>query len=199
MKQRLVVLLTVFCSVAAMAQKAPRRWDVYVGYGMTRVNSATVIPAFTANGGIVQFQWHLGSHLGLVGDFNGTHNGNIHNQQIDQTAYSFMGGPRYNFLIREGKQIIYGQGLFGTTYDTRSIAVPGTIPTARYGNTQWALSMFVGGGTELKVSPKIWFRPIEFGYYMTRFPTIFIPGLGSLNPNRTQNNLRYSAGVRFAF
>ncbi|HLH06402.1 MAG TPA: outer membrane beta-barrel protein [Terriglobales bacterium] len=200
MKHWIVVLLLCSCSAVAVAQaqKAPPKWDLYLGYSLTHMNAGSIASSFNEQGGGIQYQYHFGKHLGLVGDLSAGHIGNIHNQFIDQTTYSLMGGPRYNFFFLKGNQIVYVEGLAGETREASHISVPGTIPIAVYVNRQWAVSAFVGGGTEFKLSPRIWFRPAEFGYYMTRFPAFAVPGLGTWNSNTTQNNYRFSLGFRFA-
>jgi hypothetical protein len=208
MRYRLVLLLLLLSSLLATAQvstqiptvqKAPPKWDIYLGYGLTRVGSSNLTPAFNSNGGVVQFQWHFGSRLSGVAEFNGSTKSNINHQKIDQALYSFMGGPRYAFPIREGKQIIFAEGLFGYSRSQSNISIPGTIPITQIANNQWNFSMTVGGGTELRITPKIWFRPAEVGYYMTTFPAITAPGLGVWNASGRQNDLRYSVGLRFGF
>jgi opacity protein-like surface antigen len=204
MKQSLVFFLFAMSSLAAMAQapkvqQPPPKWDIYLGYGLTRVGSSNLTPNFNSNGGVVQFQWHFGSRFSALAEFNGSTKSNINNQKIDQALYSFMGGPRYSVPVRGGKQIIFAEGLFGYSRSQSNISIPGTIPITQIANNQWNFSMFVGGGTELRVSRKIWFRPAEVGYYMTNFPAITAPGLGVWNSSGRQNDLRYSAGVRFGF
>ncbi len=204
MKQSLLFFLLLISAVAAVAQvptvqKAPPKWDIYLGYGLTRVGSANITSAFNSNGGIVQLQWHLGSHFSVLGDFNGSTKSNANNQKIDQALYSFMAGPRYAFPVRQGKQIVFAEGLFGASRSQSNISIPGTIPITQIANNQWNFSMMIGGGTELRITPKIWFRPAEVGYYMTTFPAIPIPGVGVWNSSGRQNDLRYSVGLRFGF
>lgn len=207
MKQRLLLLAVLLCNLAAFAQfQTPTppppqlpKWDVYFGYGLTRVGSSNLTSGFYANGGLVQLQWHFGKSLSVVADAGANTKSNAHGQKIDQTLYTFVGGPRYSFHVRKGAQIVYVQGLFGETHGQSWISVPGTIPVAKYSNSQWAFSTLIAGGTELRLSPRIWFRPAEIGYFMTTFPAVPIPGLGVWNSSGRQNDFRYSAGMRFAF
>jgi opacity protein-like surface antigen len=204
MKQSLVLFLLLMSGLTALAQvptvqKAPPKWDIYLGYGLTRVGSSNITPAFNSNGGIVQFQWHFGSRLSVLADFNGSTKSNVNNQRVDQALYSFMAGPRYSFPVRQGKQIVFAEGLFGYSRSQSNISIPGTIPITQIANNQWNFSMMIAGGTELRVTPKIWFRPAEVGYYMTTFPAIAVPGVGVWNSSGRQNDLRYSVGLRFGF
>jgi len=204
MKQIVILFLLAMSGLAAEAQvqkpqQPPPKWDIYLGYGLTRVGSSNLTPSFNSNGGAVQLQWHFGSRFSVLAEFNGSTKSNINHQKIDQALYSYMAGPRYAFPVRAGKQIIFAEGLFGYSRSQSNISIPGTIPIAQVANNQYNFSMFVGGGTELRISPKIWFRPAEVGYYMTNFPPIVAPGLGVWNSSGRQNDLRYSVGVRFGF
>ncbi len=207
----IVLLFGVLAVSEAIAQEA--KADVYLGYAYTRFNSATFVPAFSANGGIAQLQFHITPVLGVIADFGGTHNGDIDNLQIDQTAFTYMFGPRVN-LHPHGRLKPYAQVAFGGTRLSRSFPLSAGTPaqvvdlcanvsgcsTTRFSSTQNAFSMLVGGGVDLKISPRMSFRPIELDYYLTRFQPINAQGIfPQINDNRNQNNLRYSAGIMFSF
>jgi len=202
------ILLGIFFlfGVGAFAQDLPRT-EVYLGYSFTRINSATNVPAFSANGGLGEIAFNLNKFLGIVGSFNATHNGNIHNFHVDQTGIGYMFGPRLNF--RMGRVIPFIEGMWGATYDTRSFRVPTTVVTpgvvqpgvvdTRFVNSQTAFSQQYGGGLDLPFGHHLAFRPIKLDYYMTRFEPVFFNGLGTANRNRNQNNLIYSVGFNFRF
>jgi hypothetical protein len=203
-----LVMLGIFFlfGVGVFAQELPRT-EVYLGYSFTRVNSAINVPAFSANGGLGEIAFNLTNWLGLVGSFNAVHNGNIHNFHLDQTGFGYMFGPRIN--LRMGRFIPFFEGMWGATYDTRSLRIPTTViapgplqPSTvdtRFVNSQTAFSQQYGGGIDLGISHHLSFRPIKLDYYMTRFQPIFINGLGNANRNRNQNNLIYSVGFNFRF
>jgi opacity protein-like surface antigen len=151
--------------------------------------------------------------FGIIADFGGTHNGNISGFQIDQTAFTYMFGPRVN-LHPAGKLKPYFQIAFGGTRLSRSFPLSrGTLSQVvnfcttvsgcsgdRFSSTQNAFSMLVGGGLDLKLSSRVSFRPIELDYYLTRFQPINAQGIfPTLNTNSNQNNLRYSTGIKFSF
>ena len=194
-------------------QDVEAKTDVYLGYAFTRFNAATFVPAFSANGGIGQLQYHVTPMLGIIADLGGTHNGNISGFQIDQTAFTYMFGPRVN-MHPKGKIKPYFQAAFGGTRNSRSFPLSRGTPAevvsfcasvsgcsgGRFSSTQNAFSMLVGGGLDVRVKPKITFRPIELDYYLTRFQPINAQGIfPQLNSNRNQNNLRYSTGFKFSF
>jgi len=192
--------------VTAFAQDIPKA-EVYLGYSFTRVNSAINVPAFSANGGLGEIAFNFNKFFSVVGSFNTTHNGNIHNLNVDQTLFDYMFGPRINF--RMGRIVPFGEALFGATHDARSFAVPTTFftpitgqpvtVTTRFVNSATAFSQEFGGGLDLPINKHLSFRPIKLDYYMTRFQPVFFPGLGNVNRNRNQNNLNYSTGFSFRF
>jgi hypothetical protein len=202
------ILLGIFCvfAVGAFAQELPRV-EVYAGYSFTRINSATNVPAFSANGGMLDLAFNVNKWLGIVGTLNAVHNGNIHNFHLDQTAYGYMFGPRVN--LRMGRIIPFFEGLWGATFDTRSFRVPGNVIApgsiqplgidTRFVNNKTAFSQMYGGGLDLPLGSHLSFRPIRADYYMTRFQPVFFNGLGTPNRNRNQNNFIYSTGFNFRF
>jgi opacity protein-like surface antigen len=209
----LLVLLTAASLYGQVVQDVEGKTDVYLGYAFTRFNSATFVPAFSANGGIGQLQYHITPMFGIIADLGGTHNGNISDFQLDQTAFTYMFGPRVS-LHPHGKIKPYGQVAFGGTRVSRSFPLSAGTPSqvatlcsttsgcssSRFSSTQNAFSMIAGGGLDVRVGHRVSFRPIELDYYLTRFQPINVQGIFPiLNSNRNQNNLRYSAGVKFSF
>src|SRR3954471_9139259 len=118
--RKLALLLVVSASVTLFAQEVPKE-EVYLGYTFLRVNSATQVPAFTANGGVAAFQYNLNKNFGLAADFAGVHNGNINGAQLDSTLFSYLFGPRV-FAHKDGRISPFGEALFGGTHYTRSFA-----------------------------------------------------------------------------
>jgi hypothetical protein len=199
-KKLLVVLMGALTALSLAAQEVPKA-EVYLGYSLLRVNSATAVPAFTANGGVGALQFNVNKYLGFVSEFGGYHNGNISDVQLDSTAMTYLFGPRFT-MNKEGKIAPFGEVMFGGMYYTRSIAVPAGAVVAgadngRIANSSNAFAMAVGGGLDIKIGRHFAFRPIQLDYLLTRFPTLFIPGIGSISDNKNQNNLRYSAGGVF--
>lgn len=200
------IVLVIFCllTVGAFAQTEVPRFETYLGYSFTRVNSGINVPAFSANGGVGELAFNFNHWLTAVASFNAVHNGNIGGFHVDQTLFGYMFGPRIN--ARFGRVTPFVETLFGSTHDSRSFPVPGT--TTQIGNTTLAqrfvndanaFSMEIGGGLDLNISDHLAFRPVKLDYYMTRFQPIFIEGLGNANRNRNQSNLLYSTGFNFRF
>lgn len=200
------IVLVMFCllTVGAFAQTEVPKFETYLGYSFTRVNSGINVPAFSANGGLGEIAFNFNHWFTAVGSFNAVHNGNIHNLHVDQTLFGYMFGPRIN--ARLGRTTPFIETLFGASHDSRSFQVPGTSVqvgnttlSQRFVNDATAFSMEIGGGLDLNISDHLAFRPIKLDYYMTRFQPIFIEGLGNANRNRNQSNLLYSTGFNFRF
>src|SRR5690349_8767661 len=119
------ILLT--CALGA-AQDTPKA-EVFLGYTYLRVNSASNVPAFSANGGGGQFVVNIGKWFGAVADVGAVHNGNIGGYHTDTTLTNFLFGPR--IPIRVSHRVIpYFQTLFGGVYGSTSVGVtvpPGTV------------------------------------------------------------------------
>lgn len=203
MKKAILGVVFLLFATCAFAQDEPR-FETYLGYSFTRVNSGINVPAFSANGGVGEVAFNFNKWLAAVGSFNAVHNGNIHDLHVDQTLFGYMFGPRVN--LRFGHLTPFLETLFGATHDSRSFRVPGTTVVVgnttlaqRFVNDASAFSMEIGGGLDLPINEHLAFRPIKFDYYMTRFQPVFIEGLGNANRNRNQSNLLYSTGLNFRF
>jgi len=197
--------LLIFIGAIAVAQEIPKV-EIYTGYSFLRVNSATIVPAFTANGGIGTLQYNFNKNFAITGDFGGYHNGNISGFELDQTAYSYLFGPKL-MVHKQSRISPFIETLFGGVHDTRSFTRPplpsqpiaGTTPppSGKFGNSQDAFGMAIGGGMDVKLGRHVALRPIQLDYFLTRFQPLFFAGLGEFNRDRNQNNLRYSAGLNF--
>ena len=206
MKKLMILGVLLGFGVAAFAQDEPR-YEMYLGYSFTRINSAISVPAFSANGGQGEFAINFTKMFAAVASINAVHNGNINDRHIDQTLVSSMFGPRVNF--RFGRITPFGEVLFGWAHDSRSFRLttvgvnpPAGSPTtlsSRFVNSDKAFAMATGGGIDLPINRHVAFRPIKFEYFLTRFQPIFIDGLSSVNRDRNQNNLIYTTGFNFRF
>ena len=204
-KLSMILGLLFMVAAACSAQEVPKQ-EVYLGYSFMRVNAATRVPAFTANGGLGAIQYNFNEYFSGVAEFGGYHNGNVSGVQLDSTLMSYLFGPRLT-LNKTGVTSVFVHGLFGGTHYTRSIFVGPTVnalgavdtTSQRAEGSKDAFSMAWGGGVDIRLHHNVALRPIQLDYYMTRFQPIFINGLGDLNGNNNQHNLRYSAGLAFRF
>src|SRR5688572_5457507 len=116
-------------AVSANAQDVPRV-EAFAGYTFLRANSATDVPAFSANGGGGQLVVNFGRWFGVVADIGAVHNGNVGGYHLDSTFTNWMFGPR--FPIRKWSRVVpYGQILFGSMHASQSIQIQvpeGVVP-----------------------------------------------------------------------
>jgi hypothetical protein len=206
-KRFAVIAVTLLFATMAIAQDTPRM-ETFLGYTYVRANSATDVPAFSANGGGGQFVYDFDKWFGAVADLGAVHNGNLGGNQLDSTFFNFLFGPRIS--LRYSRIHPYFQILWGGVYAATSkqievlpvsagvlgsttVVNPDQVIQARIGGSQTAFAMVVGGGLDIKISRVVSFRPIELDYYLTR-----LQNLRSMNDNN-QNNLRYTAGFNFTF
>jgi opacity protein-like surface antigen len=187
--------------------------ETFLGYTYMRANSATDVPAFSANGGSGQLDVNFNKYLGVVMDIGAVHNGNINNHQLDSTFVNYLWGPRVS--IRHGRITPYFNILFGGMYvgssfgvtvvapptPTNPIVLPGdpnpvppnTSVGLRAVHSQTAFAMTVGGGLDIKINKHVSFRPIGLDYMLTRLQNV------QDQQDRNQNNLRYTTGLNFTF
>ena len=208
MRKSIAVMgVALLFTLAAAAQDTPKM-ETFLGYTYVRANSATNVPAFSANGGSGQFAYNFNKWLSGVADVGAVHSGNISGFHLDSTIANFVFGPRVS--LRYSRLRPYFQTLFGGVYaatSTRVVAIPVAAPlatfvptpipgepiTARLGAQQTAFAMTIGGGLDIKISKHLSFRPIGLDYYMTRLQDLRTQG------DNNQNNLRYTTGFNFTF
>jgi outer membrane protein OmpA-like peptidoglycan-associated protein len=192
----------------AAAQEVPRV-GAYLGYDYVRFNSATNIPAFSANGGGGQVILNFNNWLSGVGDLGAVHKSAIGAFHGDTTIGNLLIGPR--FTLRKSHHVHpYFQILWGVAHATTSsqievmpvypqpvvggaTVIPGQAVTARLLTSDTGFGMTVGGGIDIKISKHVTFRPIGVDYYLTRLTNL------RTADDKNQNNLRYSAGLAFWF
>ena len=212
-----LIMAGMLFSVVAAAQDIPR-FETFVGYDFTRVNSATNIPAFSMNGGTGQFVVNFTHYFGFVADMGAVHNGNIGGYHLDTTMPSYLFGPR--FAVRHWSRVTpYFQILWGGARASTSVGVsvpvgdcqppacivppPVVTPLGssssaesinlRAVKAKTGFAMAVGGGIDLKISNHISFRPIELDYLLTRLQNF------RTQSDNNQHDLRYMTGFNFRF
>lgn len=212
--QKMIAFMGLFVVCGAMAfAQAPPTFETFLGYTYMRANSATDIPAFSANGGGGQAAYNFDKWFGAVMDIGATHNGNISGHQLDGTFVNYLFGPRLS--LRYHRITPYFNVLFGGMRASESTAVtvvsppsvsnpiylPGDLtpvaPNSAVGlravHSQTAFAMTVGGGLDIKIDKHLSFRPIGLDYLLTRLQNI------QDLQDRNQHNLRYTTGFNFTF
>ncbi len=210
MKKTCTVVGGILLSALLAAAADVPRMEAFLGYTYVRTNTATDVPAFSANGGSGQFAYNFNKWLSAVADIGAVHNGTIGNAIVDNTTTNFLLGPRVS--LRFARLRPYFQVLWGGAYLAASTQVditpvlpspqeilgpPGIIPgqpiTARLVASQTAFAMTAGGGLDIKINKHVSFRPIGLDYYLTRFQNLRTQG------DNNQNDLRYTTGFNFTF
>ncbi len=202
-----LTMLVLLCAIAAFPQDVPR-YETFFGFTYSRMNAATNVPAFSANGGSGQFGINANKWVGFLMDVGSVHNGNVSNLNLDTTITNFLFGPRISLRysrIRPYFNVLFGGAHGGTSIAVNAIPVashpiylPGipTVPantpvTLRAVSSQTAFAMTTGGGLDIKINKHVSFRPIGLDYFMTR-----LQNLRSLQDNN-QHNIRYTTGFNF--
>src|SRR4051794_23317385 len=105
-----VIALGLVATVVMSAEDYPR-FENFWGFTYMRANSASNVPAFSANGGSGQFAVNASKHLGFVMDIGAVHNGNISDAHLDSTFINSLFGPRLS--LRYSRVRPYSNVLFG--------------------------------------------------------------------------------------
>src|SRR5439155_14904816 len=114
------------CGAAFAADDHPKV-ESFFGFNYTRVNSASNVPAFSANGGAGAVTVNFNKWVGFVGEIGAVHNGNISDVHLDTTLSSFMFGPRISLRYSRFSPVFHV--LMGGVHGSTSIAVA-AIPVA---------------------------------------------------------------------
>lgn len=211
MKKTLCLVALVFlAAMVASAQDHPTA-ELFAGYTYTRANSASNVPAFSANGGSGQFDINANKWLGFVMDMGAVHNGNIGGHHLDSTFTNYLFGPRISLRysrVRPYFNVLFGGMHAGTSTAFSGVPVvtpfiyppgsttpipPNTPVTGRLVASQTAFAMTAGGGLDIKINRHVSFRPIGLDYLLTR-----LQNFRSAEDNN-QHGLRYTTGFNFTF
>jgi len=189
MKLRTIILGAMVTSgIAAYAQEATTPLiETGLDYTFTRVNPGGNLTSYNSNGGSGFVEYNLNHVVGLVADLGANYIGNVNGFAVDNTAFTYLFGPRFNW--RRSRLTFYMQTLvggerFSNAYD------PGS-PSPVLGTSENTFAAAIGGGVDYRLTDHLAIKPIQVEYFMTQLPSTFV------NVNQVQNNLRYSAGVVF--
>jgi hypothetical protein len=198
-------LATVIAS-AAFAQKV----EVYGDYTYMQFNTTiTGTQSRAFNGGGGGFQFNMGQHFGLKGDFQGymstewtavvtspitTPQGTIRPGTYTTSAnmFTYLFGPEVH--VQSKKVRVFGELLFGgsSTSGYANILNEAYPSGAANNPSQHPFTMAFGGGLDVNVSKKVALRLGEMDWILTRYTNPF-----TLTNN--QNSFRYLGGIVFKF
>jgi hypothetical protein len=168
-------------SAAAGAAQNDHVVSLGADYTYVRTNILPGCSCFSLNGGGVQIQAGLLSHLSLLGYVTLTHKGGITPDNYALTQLTYTGGVRVRpFSTRArlrpfAEVMLGGASTFGTLSPSRS----------GLGGGSNAFAFEPGGGLEFRIGSRLSMVPIEADYLLTTF---------SNSANNRQNDVRLSAG-----
>jgi opacity protein-like surface antigen len=200
-----LLVAAVFLIVLPVRAQSSPEWEVFGGYSYLHINPGTLeIPPFafgsfpTSDFLIPLNQnfdgWHasvaqnVNSWFGAVADFNGDYANRIVDftpvggpkVRVNLQAYPVLFGPQFSYR-KLGPVSIFGHGMMGIGYARASYA---GSDGAVYSETHWAYAF--GGGADLRISPRVAVRLVQFDWIRTHFPENLALDY--------QNNWRISAG-----
>ena len=186
MNKTILVGMFLAAGVAASAQEIAEtpKAEIGVNYTYIRVNPGGSLGGFNENGGSAYAEYNLNKVVGLVADLGGTYAGTVNGIAVDQKAFDYLFGPRFN--LRHSRYTIYAQTLFGGERLSTGFN-PGASGFLAGSQNNFAAAF--GGGVDIALTNHIAVKPIQVEYLMTQVA----PGTLSY----VQNNLRYSAGIVF--
>jgi hypothetical protein len=142
--------------------------------------------AFWMQGGSLQLADRPWRTLDIVADVAGLHTGATHNPNVGLDLITMTFGPRYCWAPVGRRFSAYGEVLAGEAFGMNSL-----FPSAN-GATSGAhsLTLQLGGGANVPLSPHISIRAFEADWVRTQMPNA---------TTSVQNSLRIGAGVIFRF
>jgi len=181
------VSLLLLIPLAAMAQDAYPRAEVFGGYSYFRANPDKL----NLNGWEASVAGNITNWFGVEGDFSG-HYGSpkifgFDVPFVDVSSHTFMAGPRLTY--RSEKVTPFAHFLIGAARASTSTNIEGFGVST----SDTALATVVGGGIDINLNDTIAIRAVQADYVMTRFkpgPQIAFSGL-----DNHQNNFRFAAGI----
>jgi len=143
---------------------------------------------FGLNGGRADVSIPVARRWSVAGEVAGLHTGSYGTIGSPLTLLTFMAGPRFRFLGRDGEKdrrfTPFAQFLLGGAH-----ATTGLFPTSSGLNTTASsVALSVGGGVQARLSPRVSLRLLQFDYLYTHLPN---------GTNSFQNNYRIGAGLAF--
>jgi hypothetical protein len=159
---RKLLLLLGLGLLASLAAQAQDQAELFGGFSYTRFNSS---PAINLNGWEISGQYKFTDWLGGVGDFAGQYGSGA-------STYTYLFGPQVSVPARLSPfgHLLVGGAHFGAD---------------GFGNS--AFSLAIGGGFDVGITDRIYWRTGQVDYLMTQFG------------GRSQNNFRFSTGILIRF
>jgi opacity protein-like surface antigen len=177
----LACLLALCLPLAASAQEAPPKVEIFGGYSYLR---ADTVNGVNAHGFNTSLAGNITKHVGIVGEFSRLTNSesvpilipNFPNITVNTNVLTYLFGPR--IVLHRGKAEPFVHALFGGARE--NLKVPGR-PFAPVTDNAFAFAL--GGGLDVKAHENFAIRVAHVDY------------LGYKFTGQRRNNFRYSAGI----
>jgi opacity protein-like surface antigen len=179
MMRKLFILFgfTLLASSLAQAQET-RGMEISGQYQYVRIYPGQGAPSASCQGAGGTFAANVNRWIGLVGDVGFC---KVTGLPTGASAHdiNYLFGPRFSYR-NYGRLTPYAQVLFGGARATASVTgFPSTSVNS--------FAMTFGGGADVKLTPHLLFRAIQFEYLYTHFSGV------------KQNNLRIQSGLVYRF
>lgn len=194
MKMRKTLLIAALLPLASIAKAQERpRVEIFGGYSLLRADGGGNLSGWNASAAANLNRW-----LGLVADFGGNYGSqsvrlriqtprmNFIDARASSNVHTFLAGPQVSYPRYERFKP-FARALLGAA----RTHVDGRFSTEEFSlafsATDTGFAMALGGGLDAKLGGRVWLRPIQVDYLLTRFR------------GDTQNNARISFGFVFRF
>jgi opacity protein-like surface antigen len=180
-----LAVMALALAVPAMAQDDTSKFEAFVGYSFLHStdNIYGAVYSYDFNGASGQVAYNLTHMFSIVGDIGGyTTDSYSYGALLDSNIISYLFGPRISFRSFGSRVVPYAQVLLG------GARLANSITDSAVSDNEFAMT--IGGGVDYRVTQRVWIRPIQAEYFMTKFTDGY---------NDRQNNFRYSAGVVLKF
>lgn len=197
MKKLILMAIFIACSAPfTFAQNDDyNKYDVYVGYSHERadtgINDADpdVDDIFDEREGLHGFEaaitGNVSRYVGLKGDYafhrkSFDISDGVDTFQIDTDFHTLVGGVQFKDNARETKVKPFAHLMAGFTHARINVT-----PDVDISDNETGFSGIIGGGIDVRVSPRVDIRAIQFDYNPTHLA------------DETQHNFRIGVGVVF--
>jgi opacity protein-like surface antigen len=168
------VLLVLSCFTVAQDQDNSKA-NIFIGYQYTHVALGHDINGFNLNGWNASLSGYFNEYLGISTDLSGGYGSP---SGVSTSTYTYLFGPIVRFP-NSSKMTPFGHVLLGGAHLNAS----GFGLSGSDNSFSWAM----GGGVDVKVSPRFAVRLAQADWLRTQFV------------DSTQSNFGYSGGVVFKF
>lgn len=206
---RKLMLLTAFilaCTATSLAQSTDdyKKVEFYGGYSHARVDTGVddqdledlIGNTRGFNGFDTSITGNLSRYFGLKANLTGHYKNDSFTDGPDtvntkERLYNVLGGVQVKDNSTEGRVKPFAHALAGIAHQTARFTAPLTTDSFEIKDTSFALK--IGGGLDIRVSPKVDLRLIEVDYNPVFLGDQTI--LGTTFQGQTQHNFTIGAGI----